>query len=320
MKFVELKQNLKTKVDSVYLLEGDDRYCLHGAIELIEKQLNLSMPDLNMQIFDEGKFTLTEVLDAASVFPFGDEKRLIVVWNYGTGKDAKLLEDYIKSGSHCCVIVFVSSQPNDFTKKIKPIVTYVDCNKLDDVVLYKWIINFVGKNGKKIEEGAVKTLIRYCNNNLSKINSEAGKLCTMDGEVITGQMVQLYVVPDKEYQIYELTDAIAKRDRARAFDIVGTMLERDKNFVGVVQYLYGSFRKLFYIALSKDSDDELAQKFNCKPYAIKMSRQQARLFSPKQLKRINSELSSEEFLIKTGNANQKIATDYILSKIFIENT
>ncbi len=320
MKFVEFKQNLKNQIDPIYLFEGDDRFCLYSAIELIEKQLNLCMPDLNEKIFDEGKFTLKEVLDFANVFPFGDSKRLIIVWDYNNAKEIDLLEDYIKSGSHCSILVFVSTMQNDFSKKIKSFATYVDCNRLDDGVLYKWIINFTNKVQLKIEEGAVIKLIRYCNNNLSKINSELTKLTAMGSEVITTKMVEDNVVPDKEYQIYELTDAISKRDRNRAFDIVNTILERDKNIVGVIQYLYSSFRKLFYISISNESDEDLATKFSCKPYAIKMSRQQSKCFTPKQLKAINKELSDEEFLIKSGNANQKIATDYILSKIFIKHT
>ena len=131
-------------------------------------------------------------------------------------------------------------------------------------------------------------------------------------------MVDRYVVRDKEYQIYELIDYLSKNDSEKAYDLIDTLLQTEKNPVGLVQYLYSAFRKLLIIALSKESDEELAKLFKVKPYAVKMSRVQAGKFSPKTLKRINEDLSSLEFDLKRGKANQDNAAHIILARILME--
>ena len=132
------------------------------------------------------------------------------------------------------------------------------------------------------------------------------------------QDIESAVVPDKEFQIYELTNAIANKDREKVFEIVNKMLELDKNIFKLTQYLYSSFRKLLYISLSDKSDEELSRYFNVKPYAIKMNRVQIKVFSPKLLKQINKDLSELEYKIKSGQFNSDVAVDYIICKILLQ--
>ena len=171
MKFVELKSNLKIKLDNLYLLEGTDRFVIYSALELIEKAVNLSMPDLNKQVFNNGSVNLNEVLLGARVIPFADEKRLAVIWDCSANKDFSLLTDFIKEKNDFSVLVFVNPEQNDFSKQLKKVATLVDCSKLDDLTLKKWVANNVAKYGKKIEERVAEKLVVYCNSSLSRISS-----------------------------------------------------------------------------------------------------------------------------------------------------
>ena len=320
MKFIELKSKLKNELQSVYCLEGNDRFVIKNAIDLIDKKLNLSFPDVNKLLFnDENKYTIENLIEASSSVPFGDSKKLIIIWDCNLKtNDAQKFLDYIKKGgAETTVFVFASTEPGEFVKKIKANAEVVDCNKLDELTLMRFAVANFNKNGVQIQESAVTILIEYCNSSLARIFSEVEKLSTIGKNVITNLEVEQFVVPDREYQIYELTDAISKNDRVKVFDIVETMLNHDKFQIGLLQYLYQSFRKLFYISISKDSDDTLAKYFNVKPYSIKMSRIQASKFTPKQLKKINEQLSELEFNIKSGKANANNAINYAICKILL---
>ena len=320
MKFVELKASLKSSLGGIYHLEGDDRYVLINALELIEKRVGLTYPEMNKTIFNnESKYTLDDIIQSALSMPFGDEKRLVVVWDTPLkSADYTKFEKFIQGGgAESAVFVFISSSPNEFSKKMKNISVVVDCNKLDDATLKRWIVAKVSKEGLQIEEGAVSLLIEYSNSSLARISTELDKLTTMGEGVISSSLIESFVIPDREYQIYELTDAISKGESDRVFNIVDTILAHDKFPIGVIQYLYQSFRKLLYIVLSKKSDDELSQAFKVKPYAIKMSRNQASKFTPKQLKKINEQLSNLEFDIKSGRASLQTSVTFAICRILL---
>ncbi len=320
MKFVELKSSLKDSLGAIYHLDGNDRYVLLNALELIEKRLGLSYPEMNKTVFNnENKYSLDDIIQSASSMPFFDEKRLVIVWDTSIkASDYAKFEKFVQGGgSESCLFVFISSSPNDFCKKLKNLAVVVDCNKLDEITLKKWIVAKVGRTGLQIEEGAVALLIEYSNSSLARINSELDKLLTMGEQVISSKLIEKYVIPDREYQIYELTDAISKGESSRVFNIVETILAHEKYPIGIIQYLYQSFRKLLYIVLSKKSDDDLAVIFKVKPYAIKMSRIQASKFSAKELKKINEQLSNLEFDIKAGRANLQNSVTYAICKILL---
>lgn len=320
MKFVELKASLKSSLGAVYHLEGNDRFVILNALELIEKSVNLTYPEMNKTVFNnENKYSLDDILQATSCMPFGDSKRLVVVWDCALkSTDYSRFEKAVEGGGlGDCVIVFISTQPNEFCKKIKNIAVVVDCNKLDEATLRKWILTKVTKAGLKIEEAGVALLIEYSASSLARISTELDKLLTVGEEVITVSLIEKFVTPDREYQIYELTDAISKGEASRVFNIVETILAHEKYPIGVIQYLYQSFRKLLYIILSKKSDEELAVIFKVKPYAIKMSRVQATKFTPKELKKINEQLSNLEFDIKNGRANLQNSVTYAICKILL---
>lgn len=320
MKFIELKASLKEKVASVYHLEGNDRFVLINALELIEKRLDLKYPEINKTVFNnENKYTIDDVLGASMAMPFGDERRLVVIWDCSLKTaDFSQFEKFIKSeGSETTVFVFVSSDSGEFSKKLKNISEVVDCNKLDETTLKRWIVAKVNKGGLQIEEGAVSLLIDYTNSSLARISTELDKLMTTGEEIINSKLIEKFVIPDREYQIYELTDAISKSESERVFNIVETILAHEKYPIGIIQYLYQSFRKLLYIVLSKKSDEELSVIFKVKPYSIKMSRVQASKFTPKELKKINEQLSNLEYEIKSGRANINNSVSYAICKILL---
>lgn len=319
MKFIELKKHLSKELKPIYLIEGEDRFVVSSSLKLIEKALNLTMPEVNRIIMEGDKLTVETLLDNLANYPFGDERKLVVVREGKfNSSEFKKLEAYLKEPSDYNVLVFLSYESNDFTKKLKKYAEEVDANKLDDMSLKKWIGARLSKEGKTIEEGALLKLITYTSGDLTRLDSELSKLTTSGEDVISSSLVDKFVVPDKDYQIYELMNFLAAGESSKVYDLIETMQETEKNNVGMLQYLYGAFRKLLIISLSKKSDDELAVELKMKPYGVKQMRIQAGKFTPKRLKRINNELSELEFKIKAGKANQDISVHFAVSKILLD--
>lgn len=317
MKFIELKKRLAEKLEQCYLIEGDDRFVVASALGLIEKRVGLAMADVNRVVLEGDSVNIENIEVNANSFPFGDEKRLLIIKEPSVKLDNKKLQNIIKTLPEFMVVVFVSYCANATTKAIKEVAEFVDCSKLDSTTIKGWIGGQLKRNSCTIEERAMEKLLLYTNQNMARIETETQKLISMGEPVISEEMVDRFVVRDKEYQIYELVDYLSKKDSLRAYDLIETMMQTEKNSVGLVQYLYSAFRKLLIITLSKESDEQLAKVFKVKPYSIKMSRIQAGKFSPRQLKKINEELSALEYDLKRGKANQDNAVHIIIAKILL---
>lgn len=319
MKFVELKKSLSAGLKNSYLLEGDDRFVINSALQLIEKKVALNFPDVNRIVIEGDKKDLSEVIFQLESFPFGDQYKLVIIRDFSTKENLKKLEEQLKHIPEYIVLVVISYSANTFSKMIKNYAEVVDCSKLDNETIQKWIGGQLAKSKIQIEEKAVENLILYTFGNMARIETEVMKLVSIGEEVITVSIVDKYVTKDKEYQIYELADYLSKKDSTKVYDLINTMLETEKNPVGMVQYLYSAFRKFLIISLSSETDEALSRVFKCKPYAVKMSRIQAKKFTPKKLKQINEGLSNLEYEIKSGRANQDNAVHIMVAKILMDN-
>ena len=317
MKFIELKKHLQNQLDNIYLIEGDDRFVVNNALSQIESKINLNMPDVNRIVIESDKNVAEELMFQLESFPFGDEKKVVIVKGAESKDVFKRIEPVIQKMPEYIVLLFVSYGENTLTKQLKKYATHIDCSKLDPKTIASWILARVKKAGKEIEEGALNNVILFTNMNMARIETEIHKLSSMVEPVISVEMVNKYVTRDKEYQIYELAEFLAKKDAVKVYDLIEVMTKGATGSVGLVQYLYSAFRKFLLISLSTESDDELARAFNVKPYAIKMSRVQAGKFTPKQLKHIVDELSKLEFELKNGKANQENAIHIAVSKILL---
>lgn len=317
MKFIELKRKLNDALKNCYLLEGEDRFVVSSALSLIEKRVGLTMPSVNKIVIEGEKASLEDILFQLEGFPFGDLYKLVIVKEFSTKENLKKFEEYLKSMPEFVVLVIVSYSASSFTKIVKNYAEFVDCSKLDHSTIKNWIGGKLNKEGVQIEEGAIENLILYTSSNMARIETEVQKLISMTENVITKELIDKFVTKDKDYQIYELTDYLSKKDSQKVYDLVETMLETEKNGVGMVQYLYSSFRKLLIISLSQETDEELSKVFKVKPYAIKMSRIQSKKFTPKQLKKITEELSDLEYNLKSGRANQDNAIYIAVANILL---
>ena len=139
MKFVELKKHLSAKKANVYLISGSDRFLCFKALDLIEKSINISIVDMNSVVIMGDQADIKQIIDSASIFPFGDEYRLVVVKNFNpkAGTLSKktqneiILEKYLDSPMESTILVFFNTDGDDFFKNLKSKLVHIDCEKLD---------------------------------------------------------------------------------------------------------------------------------------------------------------------------------------------
>lgn len=310
MKFLELASKLKEKVENVYLLSGDDSYLKQTAYKLIRRAtINEELAFLNETRFDNENWNIEKFVEAVSSMPMGCDFKLVYVKNLEKlpEKEKQNLQNNINSiAPTTCLVV-------DLNKNLKLTGgTIVDCSNLDNATLTKYINGEVLKNDKKIQPDAINLLIEFCSSNLTKIITELPKLSAYANEIDINAVKQL-VAPDEEYQIYELTEALGNRNKNKSIKLLSLMLEKKET--ALVSLISNHFRRVAFCSLSDYSNDELAEMFEVKPFAILKARNQSKFFSKVQLKNILALLEEVDFMIKSGKMQAENATYFLVLKI-----
>lgn len=313
MKFLELASKLKNKVENVYFFSGNDGYLKQTAYKLIKKAtINSDFSDFNEIYFDNENWNVEKFIEAVNGLPFASEYKLIHVKNLEkiSEKDKQEIQNCIDNiqPTTCLVIELNANLKNLHGGEI------IDCSNLDNATLVRYINNEVIKNGKKIEPAAINLIIDYCSQNMTKIVSEIPKLVAFCGdEPINSDMVKSLVLPDEEFQIFELTEALGNKNKDKSIKLLQYMLEKKES--ALLSLVTNHFRRVAFCSLSDYSNEELAEMFDVKPFAILKARNQSKYFSKVQLKNILSLLEEVDFMIKSGQMQAENALYYLTFKI-----
>lgn len=306
MKFLELEKELTNGVMPIYYIYGKDAFLRETALNAIKK-VSLSEPDLNLTNF-QGVDVLKENDDffsAVKSYPFLSDKRYIVVYDFNpTAKDLKNKRygEFFENPEDTSVVIFISDKKCEALSKQKN-VTVVECDKVSDTYIVKWIRDTALKSKVVIGQDACSKIIEYTSSEMTKINTEVGKLISYVGEnnEITVDDVDAVISKDVDYQIYELTGFIADLKYDNAFATLKELLNKNQDKQVLFISIYYHFRRLLHASISNLSDVQLASVLGVKEYAVKMARVQAKKFSPVRLKKICDKLGSFDGAFKSGD-------------------
>ena len=325
MKFVELKKHLENKIDPVYLISGADRFLCYKALEMIENKANISILDMNSVTLSNDTISVKEIIESASVFPFGDEYRLVVVKNFnpknvGSKKNSPEIEldKYLSMPMSSTILVFFNPSGDDFFKNLKQKLVHIDCDKLELSSAEAIITSEFKKENIAIEGDLAKTLALMCNLDMTKIHSEINKLVSyaIEKQSLQTKEIKELVVEDKEYQIYELAEFLSQGKKLEALNMVQSLSVVGKSGFSILTPLYNNYRRVLFTAINQDKKDaDIANALGVKEYAIKMCRNQARVFSPKKLKKIVDMLADADKNIKMGKIKEDTAVKTIIINI-----
>ena len=300
-----LKNELANGLKNCYLLYGDDYYLFDRAFSMIKKACNITVEEFNVVIFDDENFSMQAVLDACEVLPFADERKIVIIKNIAKigENDKKMLENYLKNPVESSIlVVFDFYGTFDFvTENTRK----VNCNRFEKELAMRFVANELSKRGKQITVDGGECLLMQCNGYLTRVANELDKLAyyNIDDPLITKKMVEKLVAKDEEFQIFELTEALGKKNADKAIKVLDSMIKQQ----GLFGLITNHFRRLFFISNSTFNDGELATMLGVKEYAIKKQREQTKNFSKMQLKKIYALLNDLDFKIKSGQTLQENA-------------
>ncbi|MGH2593447.1 MAG: DNA polymerase III subunit delta [Anaerolineae bacterium] len=336
-----------------YILHGEDEFSRAEQIaDFKEKIGDATVRDFNVTVLDGRKVTLAELRHAADAVPFLADKRLVIVEGLlarlsagrGVGGDSgrrpkgpadgepsgsakefmAALLDYLPRAPDSTRLVFVEARTLSASH---PALKLADAQKGKTIIAFErpknaagWIEKRVKKHGGEIDRKAAATLAAMIGSDLRRLDSEIQKLVIYVNAArpITEDDVTRLVSTSIEANVFDLVDALGRRDGRRAMRELHRLLDLGENALGLLAMITRQFRLLIQVKELQEKNvpaPEVAKALGQHPFVIEKIGQQARNFSIEQLERIYTHLLDIDVGIKTGEVSDVLALDLLVAEL-----
>ncbi len=323
MIYEELENHLKNGVLNAYIINGGESFLTVMARNSIENALNLALSDFNKKVFaDDFKGSATDIIDSCKVLPLGSEKRFIVVNDYIGKKnesEKKIFQQYLSDPNPSTCLLFFSTNKSEFFDSLKYNAENIDCTKVSRNFLFLFLKQRLEKQNLSIENAAINKFLDSCNFSISKLDTEIDKIASLklfdSNKKITEKDIEENITKSLEYAIFDLSNALSKKDADKVYALIDVMLKNKEQPVSIISLLTGHFRRLFFISRSDFSKKELSEMLGIKEYAVTKYAEQLSLFSQRRLKELFDLCLEVEFLSKSGGMDGKNALSFLVGNI-----
>lgn len=329
------KQLKEEKLNSIYLLYGEEIFLLESIVKKIKKQFGEMIPGINYIQIDETN--VEELISDLETPSFGYDKKLIIIKNSGLfkkegkRKNVKLTElkekvaNYFKENINeikeynTVVLIEEEIEKNALYKIIEKegIVCEFEKQKLPQLTQRLKAIFRAYK--VEIDDSTLKYMIEECGSGMQELINEARKLIEYAGEngKITKQDVDLLCIKQIEAVIFSLTDALGKKDIKSALETLKNLIYKKEPVQKIVITLYNHFKKLYLVKIAIEQNLNIAEALSLKPNQMFLAskyKTQASYFQKDELQSILEEFRKLDQNSKIGLIDINIGLEAILSK------
>ncbi len=283
----ELLSSLQKKeYKPLYFLQGEEPFYIDQVAAYIEENvLNEAEKGFNLTIMYGKDSSMEQVLANARRFPMMAERQVVIVKEAQALADFKneagrdMLEAYCQIPVPTTLLVFCHKYgklngTTKLAKALKKHAVLLTTEVIRDYKLPAWINDYLQTIGLTATEKAIQLLADHIGNNLEKLTNEIDKLRINlpKGAVIDDQAVHTYVGINKDYNVFELQNAIATRNPLKANQIMKYYGANPKEHhpIPTIAFLYGMFAKILKTHAAPDkSQAGLARHLKVAPFVVK---------------------------------------------------
>ncbi|MFN6177864.1 MAG: DNA polymerase III subunit delta [Flavobacteriales bacterium] len=278
------------KFKPVYLLHGEETFFIDRIADEIEHlALQDHERDFNQSILYARDVNHETVKDTCLRYPMMAERQLVIVRELQAWRidEVEKLESYLAKPTPTTLLVLCYKHKKiDGRKSILKTVQKAGgmvftSDKVKDDKLPDVLMGFAKGMKRKLGAAEAQLLANHLGSDLAKAVKEVEKLClvTEEGGQITSDAIQRFVGISKDYNIFELQNAIGNRNAERAQRIANHFAAdpKDNPLVLTIGFLNTYFAKLATVhALQGKPPQELAAELKVNPFFVKDYVAQAR--------------------------------------------
>ena len=315
MNYKEIISSISNKdLNPVYFLMGDEPYYIDKLSDEFSKNLLTAEEQEFNQVTLYGKDITTEqIISEAKQFPFGSEKRVVIVKEGQHLKNIEVLDSYLDNPQPSTVVVISYKgksvdKRKKFGKNLAKKCIVFESKKLYDNKIPAWILAYVKEKGFSIDNSATAVLAEYLGADLSKITNELDKLMLVvkKEEQITTKLIEYHIGISKDYNVFELQNALGQKNVVKANRIINHFSENTKNhhIVPVMSALFSYFQKIMVYHFLEDKSPKFAASvLKVNPFFVSQYQTAAQNYSKRQLFYIFEHL--KDYDLKSKGVNNK---------------
>jgi len=311
--------SLLSKIMIIFLY-GKDSYRINQKIKEIIKGYEAKNPSgLNLINLDIAENRLEDFFESARAGLLIPEKRLIILKN-AFKADSEALLKFLKSQNLSkrddvilLIIAFSDFDKNElFEYLIKKPNQVQNFKPLKAYEVKSWAKQFSNSLGVDLTSEALDFLTLNCGLDLWRFDCEIRKLADFKVKgVVSRSQVEELAVPSTNYNIFRLTDALAKKNKKKALEALYIALDNGEKPTELLGLLAWQIRNILRF---KSNPNKLSD-LKLHPFVLEKIRESAGFFSVDELSAILSKIIDLDLAFKTGDLNEKTALSLLIAEL-----
>ena len=261
------------KFRPLYYLMGEESYYIDKISDWIaENVLQPEERDFNQTILFGSDVTASQVADAARRYPMMAKYQVLIVKEAQNIKNTEPLEKYLKQPMTSTILVMchkngkIDGRKREYVKAIQQAGVLFESKKLYERELPPFIEGYLKARGASIDPKSMQLIADSIGSDLSRLTSELDKVLLSlpeDEKRVTPQVVEDQIGVSKDFNGFELRDAIVNRNVFKANQIIKYFDENPKagSIYSFLPLLFNYFQNLMiaHYCPQKNSQEAMAQ-------------------------------------------------------------
>jgi DNA polymerase-3 subunit delta len=319
MTFEDIFKKLKKKEFApVYFLMGEESFFIDQISDyILENAIPEAERDFNQTILYGKDTDIGTIITTARRFPMMAERQVVVVREAQNIKNIDQLSSYVKNPLTSTILVINYKHKSldkrkSFTKEVAQNGILFESKKIYENQIPDWIKKYTNSLKYKIDTKASFLLAEFLGNDLGKITNALEKLTINipKEKTISPEDIERNIGISKDYNNFELQNALGKKDILKANQIINYFSTNEKNnpMVVTIALLHSYFSKVlkYYFIKNKTNEKVVASSLRINPFFVKDYKLAARNYNPKKLVEIIAMLREYDLRSKGfGDAGTK---------------
>ena len=270
--FQSIIHDLKSrKFSPIYVLMGDESYYIDQISDYIATHvLSPEERDFNQTVCFGSDVNAIQVTDMARRYPMMSEYQVIIVKEAQNIRSLDALEKYLKNPVKSTILVWCHKNGKiDARKKVIGLAQTVgvvfESQKLRDYQLPEFIQNYLKQKKVSIDPKSCQMIADHIGSDLNRLTSELDKVLISlpsDNLRVTPEIVEEQIGVSKDFNAFELRNAIVQRDVFKANQIIKYFDNNPKagSLYSFLPLLFSYFQNLMiaYYAPQKNTEQGIA--------------------------------------------------------------
>ncbi len=271
--FENIMRDLKArKFSPIYILMGEEAYFIDKISDYIaENVLQPEERDFNQNIVFGSDVNAAQVADLAKGYPMMSEYRVVIVKEAQNIRAAEPLEKYLEKPVISTILVLCHKNGSiDRRKKLiskaEAAGVVFESKKKRDYELPGFIEGYLLKYKVAIDNKSASMIADHIGSDLGRLTSELDKLqisLPEDDRRVTPEIVEEQIGVSKDFNAFELRNAIVNRDIFKANQIINYFDRNPKagSIFAFLPLLFNYFQNLMlsYYAPNRNNENSVAQ-------------------------------------------------------------